>query len=343
MYKSKKKQGKKNLPASRRIHHRRPYPDFYCMSFQRCGTTTFYEIIKQHPDVVLCRDVKEPMYYRIPFIWIPGLGRHFYEWRYWGHVKKGDHRIKGEINAGLTYSGCARRLAVNGNRKAKMIFMMRNPAERAYSAYKYFMARGYLPAWAVSDDLRLGHAKGFDSYVHKILDDPKQEPQVIKKRFKYQALSQSYYGTLIREYLKYFDIKNMKFVIFEEFIQNPEESCREIFDFLGLKYSDTIDYHIQTNESNERANAPLQIRFFLFMRFWKYLFYEFLCLQSWAPKLYDRFYRYYKGLRRDSISPDNDQDKILPETRSFLLKYWKKEIRETEKITGRKDLRELWK
>ena len=37
-------------------------PDFICIGFQKCGTTSLYDLLKQHPNVYLTEDVKEPMF-----------------------------------------------------------------------------------------------------------------------------------------------------------------------------------------------------------------------------------------------------------------------------------------
>lgn len=41
-------------------------PDFVCIGFQKCGTTTLYDLLKQHANIYLTEDVKEPMFYRVP-------------------------------------------------------------------------------------------------------------------------------------------------------------------------------------------------------------------------------------------------------------------------------------
>ena len=80
------------------------------------------------------------MYYRVLVIdAVPVLGREwFYEHRYWRHVKPGDDRLRGEINAGLTFSHCAHKIARDMPSDVKLLFMMREPVARAFSAYKYF-------------------------------------------------------------------------------------------------------------------------------------------------------------------------------------------------------------
>ena len=87
-------------------------PDFVGIGFQKCGTTTLFDLLAAHPDIALARDVKEPMFYRVPAYY--GLywpwRRKFYAWRYFGHLEPEDPRLVGEVNAGLGFNGCAEML-----------------------------------------------------------------------------------------------------------------------------------------------------------------------------------------------------------------------------------------
>ncbi|MCD7818644.1 MAG: sulfotransferase domain-containing protein [Lachnospiraceae bacterium] len=315
-------------------------PEFLCMGFQKCGTTTLFEILRQHKDVVLCRDVKEPMYYRVQGIWFLGRQK-YYQKRYYGHISPDDPRRCGEVNAGLTFTGCAKKICHDFSPDTKLIFMMRNPVDRAYSAYKYFLARGFLPASVVEEDLKYGHAKGFDRYVHSVLDDKAQEGQIMKKRLKYLVFSQSRYYTCIKEYLTHFPKENIRLIFFEEFIRDQKASCRELFDFIGIEEDEKLDYSIRANEGNERAVSGQAAKTLQIMKGFKYGFYEFAAMTYWAPGLYRRFSDFYDRHRSKYLLPDEDKEAMLPETRSYLEDYFTDEVRGIERLAGR-SLAELW-
>ncbi len=316
-------------------------PEFLCMGFQKCGTTTLFELMKQHRDVVLCRDVKEPMYYRVKLLWLLGGHKAFYHKRYYSHIALDDPRHCGEINAGLTFSGCARKIGHDFPRETKLIFMMRNPVDRAYSSYKYFLARGFLPSGLVEKDLKEGHARAFDAYVHSVLDDPEQEPQIMKKRMKYLVFSQSKYDTCIREYLQYFPKENMKFVFFEEFVRNEEAACEDIFDFIGIRRDPHVRYSVRANEGVDRARSSRAAKRYEIVKGMNYAFYEFFALPYWAPGLYKKFKGHLERVREDTLIPDTDRSEMLPETRAYLERYFSTEVMGIEHLTGR-DLSDLW-
>ena len=78
---------------------------FICIGFQKCGTTSLYDLLKQHSDIYLTEDVKEPMFYRVPFV-RQILGRDWYRKRYFGHLEEAgrmapDARRRASENVGL--------------------------------------------------------------------------------------------------------------------------------------------------------------------------------------------------------------------------------------------------
>ncbi len=310
-------------------------PDFMCMGFQKCGTSTLYQLLKQHPQVVLCRDVKEPMYYRVPLLHLLGGGKTYYSKRYFGHIAPEDTRLRGEINAGLTYGGCAKKLHNDLDPDVKMIFMLRNPVDRSFSAYKYFLARGFLPLWVVRMDEQYGHAEAFDRYVHRILESRWHSRRMMKHRLKYLVLSQSRFGFCIDEYLRYFPGENMQFVFFEDFVADQHKSCQEIYDFLGIEDAPGIRYNLKTNEGKEKPKNPIRSKMHLASKIVYYIVYEFCCMPHWAPKFYRHFHRLFRKAHVRCLRPDRDSSRVQAETRQYLAGYFAEDIERVEEITGR--------
>lgn len=319
-------------------------PDFVCLGFQKSGTTTLFEILKQHPDVVLCRDVKEPMFYRVPgFIQTVFQGQRFYQWRYFGHVDADDPRLRGEINAGLTFSACEKKMAKDLNPHAKLLFMMRDPVDRTYSAYKYFLARGFLPKKVVEDDLSSCHAEAFNRYVFDVLGSSRKRRQIMDKRMKYLIFSQSNYAACVREYMKDFPLENMHFIFFEEFIADQHQVCQELYDFLGITDPEGIDYHVKANEGKERpVSANAAKRFQIAKAIYQYALYEFGAMPRWAPNAYSHVKNHYRRVRAACLTKDEDKSKMLPQTREILTDYYRDDVKDLAKITG-KDLGKIWK
>ena len=392
---------------------------FICIGFQKCGTTSLYDLLKQHPDIYLTEDVKEPMFYRVPFV-RQILGRDWYRHRYFGHLEEAgrmapDARRRasenvglltgrrgsaaaagasaagssaagssateedsaaaqkkispasapaqtdvssvwkpeaevfvsrssdgqpsplypGEINAGLGFNGCARLLGKDFSPKTKLIFMMRDPADRCYSAYKYFLALGFLPMSVVADDKKRGHAAAFDSYVRSVLLNPRRRKEIMKHRMKYLCFSQGNYAYCIQEYLRYFPRENMKLVFFEEFVRDEERITKDILDFLQIPQDPDMTWNVKSNETNFRAASPFRSKIMYLLQGTYYATFEFLNLKRSCPGFFRNFMTFYDWTTDKCTRPETDTSKMLPSTRKLLNRYYRSQIRRVEELAGR--------
>lgn len=69
-------------------------PNVLCVGFAKCGTTTLYDIMKQHSDIYLS-GIKEPIYYGNSDL-VEEKGFEWYEKRYYS--KQTDKKVIMEIN-----------------------------------------------------------------------------------------------------------------------------------------------------------------------------------------------------------------------------------------------------
>ena len=398
---------------------------FICIGFQKCGTTSLYDLLKQHSDIYLTEDVKEPMFYRVPFV-RQILGRDWYRHRYFGHLEEAgrmapDARRRdsenvglltgrrgsaaaagasaagssaagssateedsaaaqkksspasapaqtdvssvwkpeaevfvsrssdgqpsplypGEINAGLGFNGCARLLGKDFSPKTKLIFMMRDPADRCYSAYKYFLALGFLPMSVVADDKKRGHAAAFDSYVRSVLFNPRRRKEIMRHRMKYLCFSQGNYAYCIQEYLRYFPRENMKFVFFEEFVRDEELVTKDILDFLHIPQDPEMTFNVKSNETNFRAASPFRSKIMYLLQGTYYMTFEFLNMKRFCPGFFRNFMAFYDWTMDKCTRPETDNSKMLPSTRKLLNRYYRNQIRQVEELAGR-NVPERW-
>ena len=382
---------------------------FICIGFQKCGTTSLYDLLKQHPGIYLTEDVKEPMFYRVPLV-RQILGRSWYRKRYFGHLEEArrmtpDERRRasenvglltgrrgsaaaagasapafssaaspgknvpasapaqaesssvidlhaassvsrhqsgqpaplypGEINAGLGFNGCARLLGKDFSPKTKLIFMMRDPADRCYSAYKYFLALGFLPMSVVADDKKRGHAAAFDSYVRSVLLNPRRRKEIMRHRMKYLCFSQGNYAYCIQEYLRYFPRENMNLVFFEEFVRDEERVTKDILDFLQIPQDPDMTWNVKSNETNFRAASPFRSKIMYLLQGTYYTTFEFLNMKRSCPGFFRNFMAFYDWTMDKCTRPETDNSKMLPSTRKLLNRYYRSQIRQVEELAGR--------
>lgn len=305
-----------------------------CIGFQKCGTTSLYDILRQHKKIYLTEGVKEPMFYRVPLL-RPCLGKKWYEKRYFGHFRPESGQTPGEINAGLSFRGCADKIGRDFPKETRLIFLMRDPADRCYSAYKYFLPLGFLPCRTVKDDQKRGHAAAFDRYVHRVLESPVKRKQIMRRRLKYLCFSQGNYARCIEEYLRYFPKENMKFVFFEEMVQNQQESVEDILEFIRVEKDPEVNYNVKSNESIFCAVSPLRSKIMYGAQGIYHLFMDFLHLGR-CPAAARAFRRGFRHILTFCIAPETDRSKMFPRTRQFLNRYYKEETARLEELIGRK-------
>lgn len=316
-------------------------PDFLGIGFQKCGTTTLFDLLAAHPGLALARDVKEPMFYRVPqyLFWHHFWRQRWYCWRYYGHIPQNETRLVGEVNAGLSFSGCAEWLTKDLDHSTKLFFMMRNPVDRAYSAFKFFCALGFLPSAVIQDDIDHGHAAAFDRYCRSVLGNEAQRGQIMDRRMKYLVFSQGNYADLIGEYAAF---PHKHFILFEEFVRNQRAVCGQLYAFLGVgSPAEGIPYGMVANETNRKAKTPYLAKKRMIIKGWDYSWDEFVALSKWCPKLYQKHKAFTRRAYYSCTVPDEDKSKMLGETRNLLEDYYRPQKDATAALLGR-SLDEVW-
>lgn len=219
--------------------------------------------------------------------------------------------------------------------------MMRDPADRCYSAYKYFLALGFLPMSVVADDKKRGHAAAFDSYVRSVLFNPRRRKEIMRHRMKYLCFSQGNYAYCIQEYLRYFPRENMKFVFFEEFVRDEEHIMKDILDFLQISQDPEMTFNVKSNETNFCAASPFRSKIMYLLQGTYYTTFEFLNMKRFCPGFFRNFMAFYDWTMDQCTRPETDTSKMLPSTRKLLNRYYRNQIRQVEELAGR-NVPERW-
>ncbi|MBX7107469.1 MAG: sulfotransferase domain-containing protein [Chitinophagales bacterium] len=205
-------------------------PNFLCVGAQKAGTTTLYEILKQHPDIFLPQKVKETKFFVNAEKYAKGLK--FYEKEYFSEY--GMQAAIGEVDPAMMYEEkAAQRIYESLGNDVKLIFIFRNPAARAYSHYLMSQRKGF-------EDL------SFDAAVAAEADRLKSNPS---QKFNFSYISRGYYTAQLNRFRKYFKEENILCLVFEDdFIKNRLETFNRIQDFLGVKHAE-LNLQIRSNEA----------------------------------------------------------------------------------------------
>ena len=197
-------------------------PNFLIVGAAKCGTTSLSHALNQHKDIFISNP-KEPKYLSYSFLKekYSGPGDDFTKKKaiktfeaYQSLFKKAkEHQIKGECSVdNLYYHEFVVPIIKETIGDPKIIIMLRNPANRAFSAYSHLIR-----------DSR--ETLSFEKAL-------KKEKERIDNGFEFiwAYKEASMYYESVKTYLENFS--NVKVIVFEEFMKNKEEGLIDVLEFL---------------------------------------------------------------------------------------------------------------
>ena len=211
-------------------------PNFMCIGAAKSGTTSLYDILRQHSDVYI-PDFKEPHFFDVPDNYIKGV--EWYSKAYYKRVK--NEKCIGDFTPTYFFDKEApKRIYSDLGRDVKFIIILRNPVDRAYSQYLH-MKR---------DRFELLSFKEALSCESKMLNEANKKQDYLSK-IRLSYVQQGLYAQMLSEYFKYFPKENFLILNFEqEFVEQRKESIRNILLFLNIKNED-LDIEMVSNMASK--------------------------------------------------------------------------------------------
>jgi hypothetical protein len=205
---------------------RRP-PDFFLIGAPKAGTSALHAALAQHPDLFLSR-VKEPKYYMCgdsppPAYKGPGDAHSSQEWvwqreRYLALFDEApDTMLCGEATPFYLYNRDARRRLAVDNPEAKLIAVLRDPVDRAYSNWMHLWMDGLEPCGDLVEAVRRERTRidaGWAPFWH------------------YRSLGM--YGRQVADLLEHFPREQVLFLRYAELVQDPSAAVTAVASFLGV-------------------------------------------------------------------------------------------------------------
>ncbi len=190
-------------------------PNFFCVGAQKAGTSTLHEILKNHPQIYL-PEGKETHFFNKDKNYSKGFD--WYLNTYYSDIS--NEKAIGEIAPNYMYiEQVAQRIYNDIGSDIKLIFIFRNPADRAYSNYL----------------MNIKHKREKKSFKKAIAEDQKRLANKAKYLPVFHYLNRGFYDVQVKRLLKYFSKENMMFLIFEEdIIINREKTINNILNFLEV-------------------------------------------------------------------------------------------------------------
>ncbi len=286
-------------------------PNLFIIGAAKAGTTALYDYLTQHPQVFLSR-VKEPMFFSRDEHYARGLD--WYEDVYFEGAE--DYPVRAEATPHYLYWSekvAPRIKEVYGDRPVKFIVSFRDPVSRAYSWY-WNMVREGREDLTFEEALRVEESR-LEQNRHELY-------QLGSMVYGYSAGSR--YASLLQPFLRLFPATSFFFVFQDDLKSHVNETCREIFEFLGIEPS------IQINTSNSNPAAMPRSRFLHKTLRRRSSFKEFI-----KPFIPTRVRRPLKKKMMHVNLKETPYVPLDPQLAHELRLNYKTEIETLEKITGR--------
>lgn len=220
-------------------------PNFLIVGAAKSGTSSLDRYLSQHPDVYI-PPKKEAHFFSIPdfpprFQGPGDEGMNQYTLRDRAAYEHLFDDVTGQKAVGessvfyLYYPGTAQRIR-ESIPNAKIIILLRNPVDRAFSAYTHLI-RDERESMSFEDSMAQEAARRAADY----------EPMWL-----YRELGR--YTEQVKRYFDEFGRDQVKVLVFEEFVKNPSLYVREVLDFLGVDPDVSIDTSLTINESGKPSS-----------------------------------------------------------------------------------------
>ena len=225
-------------------------PDFLVVGAAKCGTSSLYAYLGQHPQLFV-PEMKEPHFFSVdpavgPQGWTAVLAET------WGVVSDpvayaalfdgADGRLTGEFSTGYLCDPSVPARVVAANPNTRIIAILRDPVERAISSWKMQTRSGLESldfADAIADDDARTAPNGFLHRAHR---------------------NTGLYATHLARWEQCFDREQMLVLLTEDLDVHRVEVCQRVFAFLGVDDSFIPATDFEQNRSDQfgiaRSESP---------------------------------------------------------------------------------------
>jgi len=278
------------------------WPNFFIVGASKSGTTTLYLYLKKTPGVYMS-PIKEPVFFApsaYPFERFTAIKNKKEYLSLFKNAKS--QKAIGEASSGYLTDPDSPKLIHDQIPNAKIIMMLRNPVERAFSYYLHNIRnRSETKNFREAIECEIQNLK--DNTVHRFY------------------LGGSMYYEAVKRYIEKFGRNQVKVLIFEEFITKELEYVKDVLNFLGIeseppKSINELDnsFRVARNYLAQGiiTNPPL-LKFVRKMR---------------IPQ------QRIQWLREKILEKKVSKPIMLPEDRKFLEEYFHNDVQKLKKLIG---------
>lgn len=225
-------------------------PGFVIIGAQRCGTTSLYRALTAHPQLMRPLFHKGVNYFDLNYYRGADWYRSHFPLAEIARRRTARHgpAMAFEASGYYLYHPFALQRLAGDLPAIKLVAMVRNPVERAFSAYKHEHARGFEQesferALALEDERLAGE-------VDRMREDPAYE-SFSHRHHSYRHRGQ--YAEQLERALALVPAERVHVIQSEAFFRHPADEYRRLVSFLGLRPCELAGF----GQHNSRPGSPM--------------------------------------------------------------------------------------
>ena len=277
-------------------------PNFMIIGAMKAATTSLYTYLIQHPDIFMS-SIKEPKFFNnLPKNPISSpQGKRFnkittFDQYYSLFSKVNGESAIGEASPSYLFDEKCPSLIYKSLPNIKLIIILRQPVDRAYSNFLHSRRSG---------------KENISSFelAFKELNGPK----------KHFYKEKGFYTEQLTRYFELFPFENIKILLFEDFIKNPVDASKEVFQFLNVD----ADFVPEIKRQNQ-SGLPKGIIGWLLMKVRYYNLMPNITFSAFLPQFLINYI--FKTVYKKPPQLDVNLKKQITK------KYYKQEIKKLEEL-----------
>lgn len=292
-------------------------PNFLIIGAAKAGTTAMWHYLRQHPEIFMSRQ-KEPRFFALygkPVNFKgPGDQTRFKfvkELQEYQQLFAGVQNEKaiGEASPWYFYVESAAPAIKKMLPDVKLVVLLRDPVERAFSNYLHAVNEGLEPEPTFREAMEAEEIRIRENW---------------SPRFHYK--SKGFYFNQLQHYLKFFDRDQLKVYLYEDLTNDPDAMFCDLFKFLGVDPTFRVDVRLRHNESRVAKSKTVE----------RFLRPPNAVVQSLKPLLPKCLRESVKGkmaiLKNLNLKP---KPKLSRKDREEFIELYRKDIAQLEEFIGR--------
>ena len=278
--------------------------DFFIVGAPKAGTTSLYHYLNEHSEIEMSSQ-KEPDFFSDQSLQKQKL---YYDKnridtieKYNSLFEREDVILRGDSSVSYLFYEDVPHKIFTYNPDAKIIIMLRNPIDRAFSHYLMDYSLGLI-------------SESFETIIQK------QSKHKNANLFYQQYIQVSEYSKQIKRYLEVFFKDNIHFIDYEDFKNDTSDVVSSVFLFLGV--NDDFQPYLKKKYNTYTAPKNSLIRYV----------YSFVAFRKMVANILSK--NLTKTIR--NLLFRSDKKPQLPElTRNFLKKHFESDVRELSELLNK--------